>query len=89
MVVVHMPEGVGKELILDAPLTLDPGGLEPSAQTIFGTSSMGKVMAFFNPAELLAATQGYGDVFVTVTGQLTDGRVFQDQAEIRILPGTP
>jgi uncharacterized repeat protein (TIGR01451 family) len=85
MVVVHLPEGLGKELIANTRLTLDPGEIHATSQTIFGTSSMGKVMAFFDPAALLAATQGYGDFRITVSGKLVDGRTFQDKEEIQIL----
>jgi uncharacterized repeat protein (TIGR01451 family) len=85
MVVMYLPEGLGKELIANVPVTLDPGGLKPFSQTIFGSSSMGKVMAFFDANTLLAVTQGYGDLLITVTGQLVDGRSFQDKEEIQIV----
>jgi uncharacterized repeat protein (TIGR01451 family) len=84
MVVVHLPEGLGKQLIANVPLTLDPGGIRPFSQTIFGTDKMGKVMAFYDPTEFLAANQGTGNILVTITGLLVDGRAFQDKEDIKI-----
>jgi hypothetical protein len=85
MVVVYLPEGMGRELIASTPLVLNPGAIPAMDQTIFGTSSVGKVMAFFDPAAMLAAIPGHGDLTVKVTGQLIDGRTFVGKAAIRIL----
>jgi uncharacterized repeat protein (TIGR01451 family) len=84
--VVHLPHGYGRQLIVQQPLRLMPGNIPALSQRTFGTSSAGAVMAFFDPQALLSATPVNGRVVVTVVGQLTDGRAFQGQQEIEILP---
>ena len=84
MAVLHMPEGCGKQMIVNQPLILTPGNIPAPPRRIFGTTSAGAVMAFFDPQALLAATTVNGYLTVTVTGQLTDGRSFQGQQDIQI-----
>jgi uncharacterized repeat protein (TIGR01451 family) len=85
MVVVHLPEGVGSGAISNTPLVLTPGNIKATGQQIFGTSTQGKVLCFFDVDPILAATQGYGEFPLKVTGQLKDGRAFVAQTTITIL----
>ncbi len=85
MVVVHLPEGIGREAISEASLMLTPGHVLATGQVIFGTSTQGKVLCFFNINSILAATQGYGQFPLTVTGRLRDGRSFACERTISIL----
>jgi len=85
MAVVHLPQGYGRQVIVNQPLRLEPGNLPALTQRTFGTSTAGAVMAFFDPQALLAATTVNGSVTVKVTGRLTDGRAFQGQQNIEIL----
>jgi uncharacterized repeat protein (TIGR01451 family) len=85
MVVVHLPEGIGKEAIRNAPLVLTPGNVTATGQQIFGTSAQGKVLCFFNVNPILAATQGYGEFPLKATGKLNDGRSFVCETTIWIV----
>jgi uncharacterized repeat protein (TIGR01451 family) len=84
MAVVHLHEGYGKQLIVNQPLILQPGDISAVSQRIFGTSTAGAVMAFFDPHALLAATTVNGSLTVKVNGKLADGRTFQGQQNIEI-----
>lgn len=84
MAVLHLPEGYGKQMIVNQPLILMPGDIPANPQRIFGTTSAGAVMAFFDPQALLAATPVNGCIKVIVSGQLTNGRSFQGQQYIDI-----
>jgi len=85
MVVVHLPEGIGAGAISNTPLVLTPGHVKATGQQIFGTSTQGKVLCFFDVDPILAATQGYGEFPLKVTGQLKDGRAFVAETTIWIL----
>ena len=85
MVVVHLPEGIGKDAISESSLELNPGHVVATGQVIFGTSTQGKVLCFFAVDPILAATQGYGQFPLTVTGRLRDGRSFSCERSIWIL----
>ena len=85
MVVVHLPVGIGMEAISNTPLVLTPGNVTATGQQIFGTSSQGKVLCFFDVAPILAATQGYGAFPLKVTGVLKDGRPFVAEGDVSIL----
>ena len=85
MVVVHLPEGIGLAAISNTPLVLTPGNVKATGQQIFGTSTQGKVLCFFDVAPILSATQGYGEFPLKVTGSLKDGRSFVAQTTITIL----
>jgi uncharacterized repeat protein (TIGR01451 family)/fimbrial isopeptide formation D2 family protein len=74
MVVVHLPEGYGMETIVSTPLVLTPGNVTSTSLKIFGTSEQGKILCFFDTDPILAATEGYGEFAIQVTGQLTGGR---------------
>jgi fimbrial isopeptide formation D2 family protein/uncharacterized repeat protein (TIGR01451 family) len=74
MVVVHLPKGYGMDTIVNAPLVLTPGNVASTSLKIFGTSEQGKILCFFDTDPILAATEGYGEFAVRVTGQLTGGR---------------
>jgi uncharacterized repeat protein (TIGR01451 family) len=82
---VYLPEGHGKELIADVPLVMEPGSIQATGQTIFGTRNQGKVLCLFDTAAFLAATDGYGEFTVTVTGTLVSGRIFRAEETITIL----
>ncbi len=84
MAVLHLPEGFGKDMIANQPLILMPGSIPANPQRIFGTTTAGAVMVFYDPQALLAATDVEGSLMVTVTGQLTDGQSFQGQTGIEI-----
>ncbi|RPJ33425.1 MAG: DUF11 domain-containing protein, partial [Planctomycetaceae bacterium] len=84
MAVLHLPEGCGKQMIVNQPLILTPGAIPAQHWRIFGTTSAGAVIAFFDPQALLAATTVNGYLTVTVTGQLTDGRSFEGHQDIQI-----
>jgi fimbrial isopeptide formation D2 family protein/uncharacterized repeat protein (TIGR01451 family) len=85
MVVVHMPEGIGMEQIADAPLVLTPGNVQSTTPKIYGTSQQGKVLCFFDTAPILAATTGYGEFDIQVTGRLLGGRSFVCDGKVAIL----
>jgi uncharacterized repeat protein (TIGR01451 family) len=85
MVVVHLPEGIGMAAISNTPLVLTPGNVTATGQQIFGTSTQGKVLCFFDVDPILAATQGYGEFSLKVTGKLNDGRSFYASGTIWIL----
>ena len=85
MVVVHLPEGIGKEAISTAALVLTPGNVRATGQLTFGTSTQGKVLCFFDVDSILAATEGYGEFLLRVTGELRDGRTFACERTIWIL----
>jgi uncharacterized repeat protein (TIGR01451 family) len=85
MVVVHLPEGIGMGAITNTPLVLTPGNVTATGQLIFGTSTQGKVLGFFDVDPILAATQGYGEFTLKVTGKLNDGRSFYATSTIWIL----
>jgi uncharacterized repeat protein (TIGR01451 family) len=85
MVVVHLPVGIGTAAISNTALVLTPGNIKATGQQIFGTSTQGKVLCFFDVDALLAATTGYGEFPLNVTGQLKDGRTFVAQTTIAIL----
>ena len=84
MAVVHLPDGMGVQMIKKEALVLQPGNVVSMSYRLFGTSKAGAVMAFFDPQALLAATTTNGRLTVTVSGQLTDGRTFRGQQEIEI-----
>jgi uncharacterized repeat protein (TIGR01451 family) len=85
MIVVHLPAGYGKETIDTMPLVLDPGGIQGVNQTIYGTSTQGKIVAYFDPDDLLAASTGYGTLPLTVTGRLLSGQSFRAEGSIFVL----
>jgi uncharacterized repeat protein (TIGR01451 family) len=82
--IVHLPFGLGAEQIADAPLVLNPGQIRASSQTIYGTAGQGKVLATFDEDAFLAATRGYGQVEVEVSGMLNSGRAFVGNGVIEI-----
>jgi uncharacterized repeat protein (TIGR01451 family) len=88
MAVLHLPDGYGKQLILNQPLILTPGNIPALNQTVFGTTRAGVIMAFFDPQALLAATDVNGDLDITVTGQLFGGQSFQGTQGIEIFPSS-
>jgi uncharacterized repeat protein (TIGR01451 family) len=98
MVVVHLPVGTGMGDINNTPLVLtlldavaagqhvlNPANIKAAGQQIFGTSTQGKVLCFFDVAPILTATQGYGEFPLKVTGALNDGRSFVADGTIWIL----
>jgi len=85
MIVVHLPVGYGKETIANVPLVLNPGNIQGVNQTIYGTSDQGKVVAYFDPDALLAASTGYGTLPLTATGKLLSGQSFRAEGSIFIL----
>ena len=98
MVVVHLPVGIGMGAISNTPLVLtlpdvvatgqrvlNPANVTATGQTIFGTIAQGKVLCFFDVAPILAATQGYGEFPLKVTGLLNDGRPFAAEGSVWIL----
>lgn len=85
MVVVHLPEGYGMEMVAETPLVLTPGNVQSSTPKIYGTSQQGKILCFFDTAPLLAATQGFGEFDIEVTGKLTNGRSFVCKGKVAIM----
>lgn len=85
MVVVHLPEGYGMDRIADKPLVLTPGDAQSTDMRIYGSNKQGKILCFFDTAPLLAATKGYGEFAIQVTGELTDGISFVCDGTISIL----
>lgn len=85
MIVVYLPVGCGKETIANVPLVLDPGRIQGVSQTIYGTSTQGKVVAYFDPDPLLGACTGYGTMPLTVTGKLLSGQSFRAEGSIFVL----
>jgi len=90
MAVVHLPQGIGPAAISNTTLVLTPGNVKATGQQIFGSSTQGKVLGFFAVEPILAATQGYGEFPLRVTGLLKDGRTFVGETTISILKfGSP
>lgn len=85
MVVVHLPEGYGMDRIADKPLVLTPGDAQSTDMRIYGSNTQGKILCFFDTAPLLAATKGYGEFAIQVTGELTGGAGFVCDGTISIL----
>jgi uncharacterized repeat protein (TIGR01451 family) len=85
MVIVHLPEGHGKQTIAETPLALTPGNVRSSTPQIYGSDTQGKVLAYFDTDPILNATQGYGLFPIQVAGELRDGRTFHAQTTIAIL----
>jgi uncharacterized repeat protein (TIGR01451 family) len=89
MIVIHLPDGIGMAAISSAPLVLTPGNVKATGQMVFGSSTQGKILGFFEVNPVLAATQGtaqeYGECPVRVTGKLNDGRSFFAEGKIWIL----
>jgi fimbrial isopeptide formation D2 family protein len=85
MVVVHLPEGYGMGMVAETPLVLTPGNVQSSTPKIYGTSQQGKILCFFDTAPLLAATQGFGEFDIEVTGKLTNGRSFVCKGKVAIM----
>ena len=83
--IIHLPEGYGMEKITDTPLVLTPGGAQSTDMRIYGSSTQGKIVCYFSPAALLAATEGYGEFPIQVTGTLTGGSSFVCDGTITIL----
>lgn len=86
MVVVHLPEGYGKELILEQPLLMTPGSVHSTDTRVFGTSAQGKVMCLFDPTPMLAAIKGNGMFVLRVTGNLRGGATFVCEETVTIVP---
>jgi len=85
MVGGHLPEGYGMDRIADKPLVLTPGDAQSTDMRIYGSNKQGKILCFFDTAPLLAATRGYGEFAIQVTGELTDGISFVCDGTISIL----
>jgi len=86
LTVVHLPEGYGKETILDVPLVLTPGSVRATDMRIFGTSTQGKVMCLFDLAPVLASIKGNGMFVLRVTGSLRGGSTFVCEETVTIVP---
>ncbi|MBP7052474.1 MAG: DUF11 domain-containing protein [Phycisphaerae bacterium] len=84
-IVIHLPEGYGKERIVDAPLVLTPGNVQSSSMKIYGSSTQGKILCFFDTPGLLAATEGCGQFTIRVAGDLTGGAGFVCSGTLAIL----
>jgi uncharacterized repeat protein (TIGR01451 family) len=86
MAVLHLPEGIGYQMIANQPLVLTPGNIASlnEGRRVFGTTTAGAIMVFFDPQALLSATAVNGSLTVKVTGKLTDGRSFQGWQNIEI-----
>jgi uncharacterized repeat protein (TIGR01451 family) len=82
--ILHLPVGLGMEHIADAPIVLNPGHIRAASQMIYGTSSQGKVLAYFDGDAFMAATRGYGEFDVEVGGMLRSGRPFVGRGTIEI-----
>jgi len=88
MAVLYLPQGQGIETIADTPMMLTPGNIQATSQRIFGTSSQGKVMCFFDIDAILAAIPGHGDFDLTVTGRLQNGQSFSGKCPLTIIDFT-
>ncbi len=84
-VVIDLPEGYGRDSIVDSPLVLTPGDAQSSSMRIYGSSARGKILCFFDTAPILAATEGYGQFSIRITGTLTGGSSFVCKGTILIL----
>ena len=82
--VIILPAGIGKDDIKDTLPTLYPGRVRAKRQTVFGTGSTAKVVAFFDKAELAAAIPGNGRIQVKVVGKLKAGPSFFGEAPLTI-----
>jgi uncharacterized repeat protein (TIGR01451 family) len=82
--IVHLPVGLGREHIANVPLVLNPGQIRAASQMIYGTSSQGKVQAYFDKDAFLAAVRGYGEFPVEVSGMLHSGRAFTARGTIQV-----
>jgi len=82
--VIILPAGIGKDDIKDTLPTLYPGRVRAKRQTVFGTGSTAKVVAFFDKAELAAAIPSNGRIQVKVVGKLKAGPSFFGEAPLTI-----
>lgn len=86
MVLVYLQDGIGKDAISTTSLVLNPGDVKATGQQIFGTETEGKILCYFKTAPILAATPGhYGELRLTATGKLRDGRSFSCETKVWIL----
>ena len=76
LVAIALPEGFGRGLIADLPLVFQPGNTRSTSMRIFGSTVQGRIMAVFDRAPILKATEDSGEFPVVVTGKLVDGRTF-------------
>jgi uncharacterized repeat protein (TIGR01451 family) len=76
LAIVALPPGVAKTDMEGTLLTLQPGAIEASDQSIHDTGKRVKVLAFFDKARLISAAGGYGKVKLKVAGKLKSGRSF-------------
>jgi hypothetical protein len=86
---VRLPESVTIEMIdRNHPLVLLPGEIQADRQHVLSTGRSEQevvyVFAFFKVDKLLQAVRKDGNVDVTVTGRLTDGRLFTGADTVRI-----
>lgn len=84
LVVVELPQGIGRDDISDELLILYPGGIQAQQQFVFGTSSRSKIHAWFRTSDLLDAVLGYGEFNVEIVGKLKSGQSFHGEQIIYI-----
>ncbi|MBN2129395.1 MAG: DUF11 domain-containing protein [Sedimentisphaerales bacterium] len=94
MTVLYLPEGIGKEDIVDGPLMLTvpgrPDEIMSFSHQVYGTSEQGKVVAYFDKDRFLAAAEGYGEFDIEVSGMFVNGGLFVGKGAIVVLRfGTP
>jgi len=94
MTILYLPEGVGKENIVDGPLILtvpdSTDEIMSFSHQVYGTSEQGKVVAYFDKDRFLSATQGYGEFDIEVSGMFVNGGIFRGEGSIIVLRfGTP
>jgi uncharacterized repeat protein (TIGR01451 family) len=76
LAIVALPPGVAETDMEGTVLTLQPGAIEASDQSIHDTGKRVKVLAFFDKARVISAAGGYGKVKLKVAGKLKSGRSF-------------
>ena len=94
MTILYLPEGIGKESIVDGPLILTvpdrPDEIMSFSHQVYGTSEQGKVVAYFDKDRFLSATHGYGEFDIEVSGMFVNGGLFVGKGSIIVLRfGTP
>jgi len=94
MMILYLPEGIGRESIANSPLVLKavgrPDEIMAFTQSMYGTSEQGKVVAYFDKDRFLSATQGYGEFEIEVAGAFVGGGAFVGKGSIIVLRlGTP
>jgi len=89
---IHLPEGITKDQIdTNEPLLLYPGEIEAKRQSVFQNQTTGlvSILALFDRADLLEATDANGQVQLQVFGSFKTSCDFYGSDTVRIISRPP